>query len=172
MSILEKLTVSNVDRGSGGAPIDRFRKRMSNRIDEQMAVARAAIEGVDYTKSSEPRERKNKDGSVTVLKPRKPRPWFWKMPEGAEHVYGVQLRVRGEALPLHKDGKTVKVKTLEDVVTAFETLKEAVGNGELDQFADMSDPRRTRNDQPKVPGQASATPRKRSGKGGAQHASA
>jgi len=133
MSLIANLTLSDRAKGAVGSAIDRFRNRMASRISEQLEAAQADAEGKPYAKSAQ--RWVEKDGQKVLAQVSlKVRRWFWRAPDGK---WCLQLKIRSTPIAIAPGKTTVEAGSLDEVITAFETLRQAVLAGELDEFAEL-----------------------------------
>jgi len=128
MSQLAKLNVKSVTRSTKQDPIQLRRQKLVAAIEEQQAVAEAAMNGKAYEVQRKT-WAKNEDGEkVLVERMRKVRAWFFEQDGG----WYVQCKYGSKALALGK-GNAVFVKALKEVEGALVALKAAAEAGELDE---------------------------------------
>lgn len=129
MSALAKLKLVSVQAGLK-SPMVLRRAKLTGKLDDQIASAKAAIEGgiyaakrVRYVQDSETGERKQVEIAAHV------RPWWWKSPSGKINL---ALRYGAKPLEIAKGKNAIEVGSVGDLVAALEAVKEAVVAGELD----------------------------------------
>lgn len=129
MSALSKLKLVSAQADHKSPAILR-RNKLTGKIEVQIAAAKAATEGgnysasrVKYVKDSETGERKQVEIATRVKQ------WWWKAPTGK-----IMLGLRYGAKPLEiaKGKNAIEVGSMTDLVVALEAVKEAVVAGELD----------------------------------------
>lgn len=133
MSSFAKLTIKTVSRQSKLSPIEARRGKLVSAINEQIAVAEAAMRGEQYAVTV-PRWTKNEAGEkVRVQRQKVLRSWFFSQDGG----FYVQCKYGAKALSLSKDGNAVFVKQIADVKPVLETFRTAVNAGELDEKIEL-----------------------------------
>lgn len=106
--------------------VDHARKKLVANLEEQIELARLAIEG-------EPLQLRRKRGHnvVTVS----PRIWWRKEPEG---TYFTQIRYNKMPLNLAGRGTSIEVGPLNKLPSIYRTVINAINAGELDQAIEAS----------------------------------
>ena len=129
MSALAKLKLVSVQAERKSPAILR-RSKLTGKLDDQIASAKAAIEGsnysasrVKYVKDGETGERKQVEIATRVKQ------WWWKAPTGKIML---ALRYGAKNLEISKGKNAIEVGSMADLVAALEAVKEAVVAGELD----------------------------------------
>ena len=129
MSALAKLKLVSVqaDRKS---PMDLRRAKLTGKIMDQIAAAKAATEGstyaakrVKFVQDSESGERKQVEIATRVKQ------WWWKGPTGKINL---ALRYGAKPIEIAKGKNAIEIASMTDLVAALEAVKEAVAAGELD----------------------------------------
>lgn len=122
-----KLVAAHAEKRS---PVVLRRAKLTGKIQDQIAAAKAAAEGGIYAskrakvvQDSETGERKQIEIATRV------KPWWWKSATGKVMV---AVRYGAKAIELAKGKNAVEVGSMEDLVAALEAVKEAVTAGELD----------------------------------------
>ena len=127
MSQLAKLSIKSVTRSASQDPIQLRRQKLVAAIEEQHAVAEAAMNGDAYEVQRKTWAKNEQGEKVLVERMRKVRPWFFEQDGG----WYVQCKYGNKALKLG-DGNAVFVKALKEVQGALSALKSAAEAGELD----------------------------------------
>ena len=129
MSALSKLKLVSV-QAERKSPTNLRRNKLTGKIDQQIASAKAAIEGRSYAasrtkfvKDGETGERKQVESSTRVKQ------WWWKSPTGKVVL---ALRYGAKPLEIAKGKNAIEVGDMDGLVAALEAVKEAVQAGELD----------------------------------------
>lgn len=122
-----KLVAAHAEKRS---PTVLRRAKLTGKIQDQIAAARAAAEGgvyaskrAKFVQDSETGERKQIEIATRV------KPWWWKSATGKVMV---AVRYGAKPIELAKGKNAIEVGTMEDLVAALEAVKEAVAAGELD----------------------------------------
>lgn len=122
-----KLVAAHAEKKS---PMVLRRAKLTGKIEHQIAAARAAVSGdtyaakrVKFVQDSESGERKQVEIATRVKQ------WWWKAPTGK-----INLAVRYGAKPIElaKGKNAIEVGSMDELVAALETVKEATHAGELD----------------------------------------
>lgn len=115
---------------SAVSPTDRRRHALISRIEEQIALATAQLEG----KKFEPTRQKTVTDKTTGEKTKqtvvkKVRQLWWQVNKS----FFVQIRYGASLLTFKGGTNSVETNSLKGVVTVLTTIKTAVAAGELDQ---------------------------------------
>ena len=143
MSALNSLKLVAAVRINAMSPVQFRRSKLSAKLADQIALAKAMSEGETYVAT---RVRNVKDritGEVQrVEQTRKVRQWWFKAESGKTCV---QLRYGTKVLDFAKGKNSVEVANETELVSVLETLKQAVESGERDaQMATASEAVKTR----------------------------
>ena len=128
MAHLNKLVFTQLKRGARIAPADQRRNKLVAKLEEQMGLARARIEGKPFvvTKASWTRDS---DGNKSRIQAEKTvRPWWWQEADAINMV----VRYGARPLELSKGKKAISVASLAALPDAITTIIAAVKAGELD----------------------------------------
>ncbi len=106
-------------------PIEQRRINLIARIDEQIALATAQLEGKapEFTRTI-----KNKETGQKETKAKKVKAWFW--PQGSRFL--LVIRYGTHTLQFAKGTNAIEAPSLKGVVTVLNTVKSAAQAGELD----------------------------------------
>lgn len=122
-----KLVAAHAEKKS---PMVLRRAKLTGKISDQIAAAKAAAEGgiyaskrAKFVQDSETGERKQIEIATRV------KPWWWKSPTGKVMV---AVRYGAKPIELAKGKNAIEVGNMDDLVAALEAVKEAVMAGELD----------------------------------------
>jgi hypothetical protein len=122
-----KLVAAHAEKKS---PVGLRRAKLTGKIADQIAAARAAAEGgiyaskrAKFVQDSETGERRQIEIATRV------KPWWWKSPTGKVMV---AVRYGAKQIELSKGRNAIEVGNMDDLVAALEAVKEAVTAGELD----------------------------------------
>lgn len=129
MSTLGKLKFVSAKRVSGADATQSRRVRMCARIDEQIAMIKAAVSGGKYLRTRVV-EDIAEDGSTTEreVSVRK-RQWFWIDSAGNALV---SIRYGSGVLELQRGKNAIQAPSLTALVDVLELVQKAVASGELD----------------------------------------
>lgn len=121
-------------------PAERRRAALCARLDEQIALATAQIEGKKFeptrTKTVVNKETNEKTKTTAV---KTVRPWFWQINKS----FFVSVRYGASPLQFAKGANAVETSSLKGVVTVLTTIKAAVHAGELDAAIEAVAAKRT-----------------------------
>jgi hypothetical protein len=129
-SILSSLKLTSAKRQHAPNPIEFRRQKLSNKLNEQVALAIAMKNGENYV-AKRLRTVTDSDGirqTVEVSKRVKPI-WFTQ-----NNKVFVQVRYGSKVVPLTSKGdkNSVEVSNADDLIQVLEKLGQAVLSGELD----------------------------------------
>jgi hypothetical protein len=128
MAHLNKLVFTQLKRGARISPTDQRRNKLVAKLEEQMGLARARIDGKPFvvTKASWTRDN---DGNKTRIQSEKTvRPWWWQEADAITMV----VRYGARPLELNKGKKAISVASIMALPDAIATIIAAVKAGELD----------------------------------------
>ena len=129
MAALQGLKLITAKRQTAINPVQFRRNKLSLRVQEQIALAQAAVEQRTYTKQ---RHRRVKDSSGfrnTITTQVRVKQWWWTQDNGK---LALSIRYGSKIIALSPKCNAVECSTLTDVVAALTTIKAAVDAGELD----------------------------------------
>lgn len=119
-----KKLINNTD------PIQFRRTKMLRKLDQQIAIAQALLDGGEHQFNHTPRVLNADLGDVrdkeTRLRTRK----WWFVAENEKLV--IQLRYGNRVLTFSKNRNAVEVTSTSELLSALQKLKLAVENGEMD----------------------------------------
>jgi hypothetical protein len=129
VAALQGLKLITAKRQTAINPVQFRRNKLSQRVQEQIALAQAAVEQRTYTKQ---RHRSVKDSSGfrnTITTQVRVKQWWWTQDNGK---LALSIRYGSKIIALSPKCNAVECSTLTDVVAALTTIKAAVDAGELD----------------------------------------
>ena len=129
MAALQGLKLITAKRQTAINPVQFRRNKLSQRVQEQIALAQAAVEQRIYVKQ---RQRSVKDSSGirnTITTQVRVKQWWWTQDNGK---LALSIRYGSKIIALSAKCNAVECSTLADVVAALTTIKAAVDAGELD----------------------------------------
>ncbi len=129
MAALQGLKLITAKRQTAINPVQFRRNKLSQRVQEQIALAQAAVEQRIYVKQ---RQRSVKDSSGirnTITTQVRVKQWWWTQDNGK---LALSIRYGSKIIALSPKCNAVECSTLSDVVAALTTIKAAVDAGELD----------------------------------------
>jgi hypothetical protein len=138
MNALQKLKFVVCKRESkyGKATVPQRRAKLAARIDEQIALASAQIEGREY-EVMQPKTTVNKETGERITKEtaKRIKAWYWTDSAGKinfEVLYGAMK------LELSTGKNAVQVANMKELVTTLQLIKAAATGGELDAAIDAA----------------------------------
>ena len=129
MAALQGLKLITAKRQTAINPVQFRRNKLSQRVQEQIALAQASLEQRIYVKQ---RQRSVKDSSGirnTITTQVRVKQWWWTQDNGK---LALSIRYGSKIIALSPKCNAVECSTLTDVVAALTTIKAAVDAGELD----------------------------------------
>lgn len=131
MAILDNLKLVVGKRSRYLDPVVVKRNKLSARIQEQMDICQAHLDGRIYAPTRERVVVDEATGESSVVSVKKRvTEWFWQSNTGKVNI---ALRYGASTLNLAKGGKNaIEVNSLHEVIPTLEILKSAVESGELD----------------------------------------
>jgi hypothetical protein len=127
---LAQLKLTAAKKPTHISPALQRRHKLLRRIDEQIALATAQLNGSTYTAT---RLRSYTDAETGLRKtaelPKTVKAWSFVADNGK---LCVQIRYGARVLELARGKSAVEVSSAKDLVPTFELIKQAVLNGELD----------------------------------------
>jgi len=129
VAALQGLKLITAKRQTAINPVQFRRNKLSQRVQEQIALAQAAVEQRIYVKQ---RQRSVKDSSGirnTITTQVRVKQWWWTQDNGK---LALSIRYGSKIIALSAKCNAVECSTLADVVAALTTIKAAVDAGELD----------------------------------------
>ena len=129
MAVLDQLSLSNAAPQRDMSPIGRFRRKIIEAIDLQIAMAEAHAAGTDL-KRTRKRWIKN-DAGVKELQevPLRLRPWWWTDDAGTTFL---AIRHGGRTVAIAPGKTAIEVGTAEELAAKLAILRDAARAGELD----------------------------------------
>ncbi len=129
MSTLAKLKFISAVRRSGVSAEQQRRTKLSNKLHEQIELARAQAEGRTYA-PTRLRTITDVDGNRKQMEmPKRVKPW-WFVSEGGRIVLNV--RYGAKIVEFAKGKNAIEVASGAELINALQSVKAAVEGGELD----------------------------------------
>ncbi|WP_424133852.1 hypothetical protein [Roseomonas chloroacetimidivorans] len=149
MSILSTLKLSNARRtADANDPAQKARQNVLKALTEQRAAVEAAIKGEKF-------QAKRGKGEKAVDK--KFRAWWFKQ----GNVFHTEVRYGVAALDLGQGNTSIECgPKLEDVLSTFDVIRQAVEAGELDKPLAAASAKRGRKGSKQAPAEPASTPAK------------
>jgi hypothetical protein len=134
MSGLTALKLVQVKREKGSSPQHARRQKLSNKLAEQIYLAKAQQSGVEFTPL---RIRTVKDEATgqsrKVEVPKKLKPWWWTDDKGK---LCITVRYGARTLEIVEGKNAIETDSIADVITSLQVIRTAVDSGELDKRID------------------------------------
>lgn len=135
-SILSSLKLTNATRDLDRDPVQQRRSKITQRIDEQIALARAQTEGGSFAPTKRRAYTDPQSGlrrSVEV--PKRVKPWWFVTGTGK---VALSVRYGARVLELAKGKFAIEVASQAEVVSTLEIIKNAVASGEFDALLERA----------------------------------
>ena len=141
--LLSSLTIVQAKRQSLADPIVFRRMKLIRKLDEQINLANAVLNGTTYVVKRLKNIKNEQNGEIRSFEViRKVRPMFFK---ATNNKLCVQVRYGSKVVELAKGKNAIQVDDEKTLVKVLETVRSAVFDGELDeQIAIASDAVKTR----------------------------
>lgn len=130
MSSISKLKLISNKRTSTSDPIVFRRKKLVAKINEQLSIVKAKIDGTSYT-SKKLKYVKDESGnktSVEVVK--RIKEWYWT---GDNGKINLAIKYGSKTIELAKGKNAIELSSIDELYKTLEVVKDAVVNGELDE---------------------------------------
>lgn len=130
-SILSSLKIVHAKRLMNNTdPIQFRRTKMLRKLDQQIAIAQALLDGGEHQVNHTSRVPNADIGDVRDKKTRRRTRQWWFVAENEKLV--IQLRYGNRVLTFSKNRNAVEVTSTTELLSALQKLKLAVENGEMD----------------------------------------
>lgn len=129
MSNLSTLKLTAAKRSAGISPQTNRRLKLTRKIDDQIALARAMSTGGTYTTSRYRTVREEDGGTRSVEVQRKVRPWWFPTDTGK---IALSIRYGARVVEIAKGKSAIEVTSGEELLQALAVVRKAVESGELD----------------------------------------
>jgi len=141
--LLSSLTIVQAKRQSLADPIVFRRMKLIRKLDEQINLANAVLNGTTYVVKRLKNIKNEQSGEIRSFEVvRNVRPMFFK---ATNNKLCVQVRYGSKVVELAKGKNAIQVDDEKTLVKVLETVRSAVFDGELDeQIAIASDAVKTR----------------------------
>ena len=130
MSSISKLKLISSKRTSTSDPVVFRRKKLVAKINEQLSIVKAKIDGTSYT-SKKLKYVKDESGnktSVEVVK--RIKEWYWT---GDNGKINLAIKYGSKTIELAKGKNAIELSSIDELYITLEVVKDAVVNGELDE---------------------------------------
>jgi len=130
-SLLSSLKVTARPEKTSGNPILKRREKLLAKLDQQLAMAKAHINGETYTAYREKWQKNPETGQQEKVQiPKNVAKWFYKR----NNQYFLEVRYANQALELSKGNHAIEVGEQDNLIPTIETVINAVVAGELDNL--------------------------------------
>lgn len=141
MAVLDLLSLSDAAPKRDTSPTGRFRRKIMEAIDLQIAMVEAQAAGTEL-KRTRNRRVKNEAGVKELREvPVRLRPWWWTDDAGTTFL---SLRHGGRAMAIAPGKTAIEVGAFADLTAKLAILRDAVRAGELDACREEATPRTTK----------------------------
>lgn len=128
-TLLSSLKVTSRPEKTSDNPLLKRREKLLAKLDQQLAMANALVNGETYTAYREKWQKNPEtDQQEKVQIPKRVSPWFYKR----SNQYFFEVRYANKALELSKGNHAIEVGELDNLAKTIGTVIEAVVAGELD----------------------------------------
>jgi hypothetical protein len=130
MSGLSALKFVVTKRQQGSSPAHAKRQKLSNKIHEQIQMAKAVQSGTEFRPVKLRKVMDQETGEMRQVElPKRLKPWWWPS-EGGKMC--ITVRYGARTLEVIEGKNAIETDSLEGVITTLEVLRGAVDAGELD----------------------------------------
>ncbi len=133
-NFLNKLTVVALKKPMKQSAQEQRRAKLVVKIEEQIALCRAQMEGKQYVVTKPAWQRDDNGNKTRVQRERVVKPWFWTEGTGLCLV----IRYGARVLELAKNRRAIAIGDLAAVPETLALVRSAVENGELDNQIEAS----------------------------------
>jgi len=134
MSGLSALKLVQAKRQGGNSPQHARRQKLSNKLHEQIQLAKAQQSGGEFAPTKVRTVRDEVTGeSRKVEVPKKLKPWWWTDEKGK---LCVTIRYGARILEIVEGKNAIETDNIADVITSLQVIRTAVDSGELDKRID------------------------------------
>jgi hypothetical protein len=130
-TLLSQLKVISRPEKTSDNPLLKRREKLLSKLDVQLAMANALVNGETFTAYRERWQKNPETGQQEkVQKVKRVSPWFYKR----NNQYLLEIRYANKALELSKGNHAIEVGELDDLTKTISTVIDAVVAGELDSL--------------------------------------
>ena len=131
MSGLSALKLVTSKRQQGNSPQLARRQKLSNKLDEQIQLAKAQQSGTEFSPVKIRTVKDEATGeSRKVEVPKKLKPWWWT---GENGKLCITVRYGARTLEIVEGKNAIETDSIADVITSLQVIRTAVDSGELDK---------------------------------------
>ena len=134
MAHLNKLSVIALTKQTAKSPAEQRRIKLVTKIEEQIALSQAHLEGKQYIVSKPSWQRDEQGNKTRVQRERVVKPWFWN--DGKQ--LSMVIRYGARPLELAKGKRALSIADLKAVPDVLKVVISAVQAGELDNAIEAS----------------------------------
>jgi hypothetical protein len=129
-TLLSTLKLVTATRATQTSPAIQRRQKLIAKIDEQICLATAAMDGTEF-KPTKFKNVVNAETGETEYKQvaKKVRAWYWKNDAGK---WNLVVRYGARIIELSKGKNSIELLSEAEVIPTLELLKTIISNGELD----------------------------------------
>lgn len=129
MATLASLKLVAAKKPSNQPPVVQRRHKLSNKVHEQIQLARAQSKGENYFPTKQKTVTNAEGERVSVAVPKRIKPW-WFVAENGKCC--IAVRYGSRVIELAKSKSAIEVASPDALIEALEAVKAAVLAGELD----------------------------------------
>lgn len=130
MSGLNALKFVVTSRQQGINPAHAKRQKLSNKITEQIQMAKGLQSGTEFVPTKIRTVRDDETGEIRkVALPKRMKPWWWQSENGK---LCITVRYGARTLEVLEGKNAIETDNIAGVITTLEVLRSAVNAGELD----------------------------------------
>jgi len=130
-SLLSSLKVISRPEKTSDNPLLKRREKLLSKLDQQLAMANALVNGETYTAYREKWQKNPETGQQEkIQKVKRISPWFYKR----NNQYLLEIRYANKALELSKGNHAIDIGELDNLAPTIKTVIDAVVAGELDSL--------------------------------------
>lgn len=130
MSGLNALKFVVTKRQQGSNPAHAKRLKLSNKIGEQIQMAKALQSGTEFIPTKIRTVRDDETGEMRkVALPKRMKPWWWQSESGKMCI---TVRYGARTMEVVEGKNAIETDNIAGVITTLEVLRSAVDAGELD----------------------------------------
>lgn len=133
-NFLNKLSVVALKRPVKASPAESRRGKLVAKLEEQIALCRAQMEGKQYVVTKPAWQRDDNGSKTRVQRERVVKPWFWAEGTGLTMV----VRYGARPIELAKGKRAIAIGDLPAVPETLKLVISAVQAGELDNAIEAS----------------------------------
>ena len=131
MSGLSALKLVTSKRQQGNSPQFARRQKLSNKLDEQIQLAKAQQSGTEFSPVKIRTVKDEATGeSRKVEVPKKLKPWWWT---GENGKLCITVRYGARTLEIVEGKNAIETDSIADVITSLQVIRTAVNSGDLDK---------------------------------------